>query len=217
MPWKWSRFFDLLEHRVPISVWQHFYIVVLTMLLAMLIALPLSVLLTRPSFRRYTGVVMSAINVLQSIPSLALLALAMPLLGLGLKPALTALTFLSIMPIAKNTIAGLDGVDVSMKEAAQGMGMTPRQVLWEVELPLAMPVIMTGIRTSVVLAISSGTLASVIGSGGLGDLIYLGILMNWKEPLIIGAGLSAIIATLADLALNRFSLRFVPPGTTVED
>jgi osmoprotectant transport system permease protein len=217
MPWKWERFLDLLANRMPTCVWQHFYIVILTMLLAMLIALPISVLLTRPAFRKFTIVVMSFLNVLQSIPSLALLALAMPLLGIGLKPALTALTFLSIMPIAKNTIAGLDGVDVSIKEAAQGMGMTPRQVLREVELPLAMPVIMTGIRTSAVLAISSATLASVIGSGGLGDLIYLGLLMNWKEPLLIGAGLSALIAALADLALNRISLRFVPPGATVEN
>ena len=96
------------------------------------------------------------------------------------------------------------------------MGMTPGQVLWSVEIPIAMPVILAGVRTSAVLAISSATLAAVINAGGLGSLIYLGLSMNWKEALLIGAGLSAAIAMLADLLLSRVSLRFVPPGSTVE-
>jgi osmoprotectant transport system permease protein len=217
MPWQWDRFFNLLQQRTLTALYQHVYIVFLTIAIAGVVTIPVSILLTRPKFRKFNIFVMSGVNVLQSIPSLALLAFAMPVLGIGLKPTIVALTFLAIMPIAKNTIAGLDGVDGSVLEAAAGMGMTNRQLLWEVEIPLALPVIITGIRTSVVLTVSSGTLASVIGSGGLGDLIYLGLLMNWKEALLIGAALSALLATFCDLYLERLARKFVPPGAAEED
>jgi osmoprotectant transport system permease protein len=215
--WNGERFFNLLLQRIPTAVGQHICIVLLTIGLSCFIALPVGILLTRPKFRKFNIFVMGGINVLQSVPSLALLALAMPLIGIGLKAALAALTFLAIMPIAKNTVVGIDEVDVNVREAAIGMGMTSWQILREVELPLAMPVILTGIRTSIVLAISSGTLASIIGAGGLGDLIYLGLLMNWKEALLLGAAFSAFFATICDLGLGKVARRFVPPGFVEED
>jgi osmoprotectant transport system permease protein len=215
MPWKWERFFELIQERVPAALVQHLYITALTALVSCAIGLSVAVALTRPRLRRAGPAVMAAINLLQTVPSLVLLVFVMPFLGLGLKPALLALVVISTMPIAKNGIAGIDGVPESVREAARGMGMPAARVLIEVEIPLAMPVILAGVRTSVVTAVASGTLASTIGAGGLGDLIFLGLLMNWHEALVIGAGLAALMATALDASLNRLSLRFVPPGMTV--
>ncbi len=212
----WARIWEYTSQRVPRLALQHVEIVLLTLLIAVAIALPLAIWLTRPRFRKYTNLTIGGINVLQCIPSLGLLAFVMPLLGIGMKPALLALVFLSLMPIAKNSIAGLDGVDRNTVEAAFGMGMSPSQVLWQVEIPLAMPVIMTGIRTSTVLAVSSGVLASAIGAGGLGDLIMLGLFSNITEALVVGGVACAIFASICDTIMGRISLRFVPPGMTLE-
>ena len=138
---------------------------------------------------------MNILNIAQSFPGMAIVALAMPILGLGLKPAITALIIQGLLPIARNTIAGLYGVNPDIKEAAQGMGMSERKVLKEVELPLAMPVILTGIRTSAVYVVSMGTLAAYIGGGG-------------SKSTCVGA----LLAIFFDRALSYLEYRITPPG-----
>lgn len=207
----WPRLLDALS-RIPHDLSIHIFMVVIALAIAIAISIPVGIFLTRPRCRKWGIVVMNILNVCQSFPGMAIIALAMPILGLGLKPAVTALIIQALLPIARNTIAGLNGVDPSIKEAAKGMGMTPRRVLTEVEVPLAMPVILAGIRTSAVLVVSMGTLAAYIGGGGLGDLIIAGLNMLWVEFLLVGAGFGALLAIAFDRGLRYIEDRLTPPG-----
>lgn len=207
----WPRLLDAMS-RIPHDLSIHIFMVVIALAIAIAISIPVGIFLTRPRCRKWGIVVMNILNVCQSFPGMAIIALAMPILGLGLKPAVTALIIQALLPIARNTIAGLNGVDPSIKEAAKGMGMTPRRVLTEVEVPLAMPVILAGIRTSAVLVVSMGTLAAYIGGGGLGDLIIAGLNMLWVEFLLVGAGFGALLAIAFDRGLRYIEDRLTPPG-----
>jgi len=144
------------------------------------------------------------------------IALALPILGLGMKPAIVALLFQSLLPIVRNTIAGLLGVSSDVKEAASGMGMSQRRILLEVELPLAVPIILSGIRTATVYVVSIGTLASLIGAGGLGNLIMGGLALFRPEYLLVGAGLGALMAIFLDRMINYLEHRITPPGMGAE-
>lgn len=208
----WVRFQDALFNRAPAALGVHIIMVLVSVVAAMAISVPLGIILTRPRFERYGFIVLNVLNVLQTIPGLAIVALAMPLLGLGLKPTIVALVVQGLLPIARNTIAGLYGVSPDVKEAALGMGMPAKKILCEVELPLAMPIILAGIRTSTVYVVSVGTLAAYIGGGGLGDLILTGLNMFWSEFLIVGAGLGALLAVALDRALAYVEYRITPPG-----
>ncbi|RIL78928.1 ABC transporter permease, partial [Staphylococcus equorum] len=139
---------------------------------------------------------------LQTIPSLALLGLMIPLFGIGTVPAIIALVVYALLPILRNTYTGVTGVDPSLIEAAKGIGMKPVRRLSKVELPLAMPVIMAGIRTAMVLIIGTATLAALIGAGGLGDLILLGIDRNNTALILIGAIPAALLAIIFDIVLR---------------
>ncbi len=212
----WMRFQDALFHRAPAALAVHILMVLISVVVAVVISVPLGVVLTRPRFRRYGFIVLNVLNMMQTIPGLAIVALAMPLLGLGLKPTIVALVVQGLLPIARNTIAGLYGVNADVKEAALGMGMPAKKILYEVELPLAMPIILAGIRTSAVYVVSVGTLAAYIGGGGLGDLILTGLNMFWSEFLIVGAGLGAVLAIALDRALAYLEYRITPPGMSSE-
>ncbi|HBI26194.1 MAG TPA: choline ABC transporter permease [Peptococcaceae bacterium] len=207
----WPRMLDALS-RIPHDLSIHILMVVIALAISIAISIPVGVLLTRPRYKKWGIVVMNILNVCQSFPGMAIIALAMPILGLGLKPAITALIIQALLPIARNSIAGLNGVDPGIKEAAKGMGMTPKRVLTEVEVPLAMPVILAGIRTSAVLVVSMGTLAAYIGGGGLGDLIIAGLNMLWVEFLLVGAGFGALLAIAFDRGLRYVEDRLTPPG-----
>ncbi len=211
----WDRMLDALS-RTPAHLWTHIIMVIIALGAAILISIPLGVLLTRPRFRKAGTIVMNILNVFQAFPGMAIIALTMPVLGLGLKPAIGALLVQALLPIARNTIAGLYGVDPNMKEAAQGMGMSEFKVLLEVEVPLAMPVILAGIRTSAVYVVSVGTLAAYIGGGGLGDLIIAGLNMLWTEFLIVGAGFGALLAITFDRGLSYLEHRLTPPGFSLK-
>ncbi|MDQ7176654.1 ABC transporter permease, partial [Staphylococcus chromogenes] len=150
-------------------------------------------------------IVINIAAVLQTIPSLALLGLMIPLFGIGTVPAVIALVVYALLPILRNTYTGITGVDDSLVEAAKGIGMKPMRRLTKVELPLAMPVIMAGIRTAMVLIIGTATLAALIGAGGLGDLILLGIDRNNTSLILIGAIPAAILAILFDVGLRILS------------
>ncbi len=171
----WENFRVALFEKAPQALFEHSMIVLVTISLAILISIPLGVLLTRPRFKRFGLVILNLLNVLQAVPGLAVIALALPILGLGLKPAVLALLFQSLLPIVRNTMAGLMGVSPDVKEMARGMGMSQRRILIEVEIPLAVPIILSGIRTATVYVVSIGTLAALIGAGGLGNLIMGGL------------------------------------------
>lgn len=208
----WLRLQDALFHRAPEALAVHILMVVVAVTIAVVISVPIGIVLTRPRGRKLGIVVLNILNLLQTFPGLAIVALAMPLLGMGLKPTIVALVVQGLLPIARNTIAGLAGVNPDVKEAALGMGMSQKRILWEVEIPLAMPIILAGIRTSTVYIVSTGTLAAYIGGGGLGDLILTGLNMFWSEFLIVGAGLGALLAIALDRALGYLAYKVTPPG-----
>lgn len=208
----WENFRVALFEKAPEALLQHSLIVLITVTIAVLIAVPLGVLLTRPKFKRFGLVILNLLNVLQAIPGLAIIALALPILGLGLKPAVLALLFQSLLPIVRNTIAGLVGVSPDVKEAACGMGMSQRRILVEVEIPLAMPIILSGIRLATVYVVSVGTLAALIGAGGLGNLIMGGLSLFRPEYLLVGAGLGALMSILLERGLSYLQYRITPPG-----
>lgn len=211
----WENFRVALFEKAPQALLEHSLIVVLTISLAILISIPLGVLLTRPKFKRFGLVTLNLLNVLQAIPGLAIIALALPILGLGIKPAVLALLFQSLLPIVRNTIAGLVGVSSDVKEAARGMGMSQRRLLLEVEIPLAMPIILSGIRTATVYVVSIGTLAALIGAGGVGNLILGGLALFRPEYLLVGAGLGALMAIVLERSLCYLEYRITPPGMRV--
>jgi osmoprotectant transport system permease protein len=152
--------------------------------IAVLVGLPLGIYITRK--KQLSGVVLGIAGILQTIPSIALLGFMIPVLGIGAKPAIVALLLYALLPIIRNTYTGITGVDEAVKEAAVAMGMSKWQVLFKVELPLAMPVILAGIRTATVINVGVATLASYIAAGGLGEFIFGGISLNNTNMILAG-------------------------------
>lgn len=191
-----------------IKTWEQLYISAIALLLGALVAVPLGIALTRVP--KTAKVVIAIASMLQTVPSLALLALMIPLLGIGKVPAIVALFIYSLLPILRNTYIGMNDVDPVLKDSAKGMGMMPLQSIMQVEVPMAMPVIMSGIRLSAVYVIAWATLASYIGAGGLGDFIFNGLNL-FKPDLIIGGTIPVtILALLVDFLLGRLEKRMTP-------
>lgn len=181
---------------------QHLALAFISSLAAAAIGIPLGILLSRPGVERIAELVMQALNIGNSIPTLALLALAMVFLGIGIPSVVFALTLATLLPIVRNSYASLRAVPEAMKEAATGMGMTPSQVLIRVELPNAIDVIMAGVRTGVVINMGAVPLAFLIGGGGLGDLIFMGIDLNNMEMMMAGAIPTTLLALAVDGSLE---------------
>ena len=179
---------------------QHLQLSLLTLLLAIFLAVPLAIYLS--SRKRASNWVLQVAGIFQTIPSMALLGLFIPIMGIGTLPALTALVIYAIFPILQNTITGLQGIDPSLEEAGTAFGMTKWERLKKFEIPLAMPVIMSGIRTAAVMIIGTATLAALIGAGGLGSFILLGIDRNNASLILIGALSSAFLAIAFNLLLK---------------
>lgn len=190
-------------------IWEHLYISVISVSLGVLFAVPMGIWLTRIN-DRVADLVISFVSILQSLPSLALLTLMIPLIGVGQVPAIVALFIYSLMPIMRNTYAGIQSVDEGMVDAAKGMGMTTIQLLQKVELPQAAPIIMAGIRLSTTYVIAWTTLASFIGAGGLGDFIFNGLNLYIPELIIGGTIPVTVIALLADFLLSRLEQKVTP-------
>lgn len=180
---------------------EHIQISFIALFFAVLIAIPLGIYLTNK--KKIAESMIGITAVLQTIPSLALLGLLIPLFGIGKVPAIIALVIYALLPILRNTYTGINEVDASLKEAATAMGMNTWKRLSKVELPLAMPVIMAGIRTAMVLIVGTATLAALIGAGGLGDLILLGIDRNNTYLIVLGAVPAAILALVFDFLLKK--------------
>lgn len=196
---------DLVE-----ALFRHIELVFISMALTILIGIPLSILITRVKPLR--GPVLGVANVLQTIPSLALLGFMIPLLGIGSTAAIAALFLYSLLPIIRNTYTGIREVDNATIEAAKGMGMTDLQILFKIELPLAFSVIMAGIRTSTVINVGTATLAAFIGGGGLGDFILLGIQRAMSSVILLGAFPAALLALLFDWLLGKLEKVSLPKG-----
>jgi osmoprotectant transport system permease protein len=192
-----------------------FLLVVVPVLLGTIVAVPLGIAATR--WRPLEVIILSVVSTLQTIPSLAMIAVMIPLgLGIGYRPAVVAIFLYSLLPIVRNTYAGINGVDGFLKEAATGMGMTAFQRLVRVELPLAAPMIMAGIRTATVIAVGTGTLAALVGGGGLGQYIVRGLNLIRDYIILAGALPAAIMALLADWLLGKVELAVTPRGLKLE-
>ena len=192
----------LFEHpdRVLQLTIQHVQLVAISTLLAMLIGIPVGILVTR--IRWLEGPVINTSGVLYTVPSLALFAMLIPFTGLGLSTAVVALVVYSLLAIVRNTVAGIDAVPPATLDAARGMGMTPNQRLLLVELPLALPIILAGVRLATVSTIGIATIAAAIGAGGLGRLIFDGIRTFNADRIIAGALMTSILALVADWTLS---------------
>jgi osmoprotectant transport system permease protein len=178
---------------------EHLWLVGSAMLLAIAVGLPLGVLLTRR--RALSQPILGAANILQTIPSLALFGFLLPAPWLGERAdrlAITALTLYALLPVIRNTYTGILSVDPGVREAARGMGMTDRQVLLQVELPLAMGVILAGVRVATVTTVGVATIAAAIGAGGLGEFIFRGVAMVDNRVILAGAIPAALLALLMD-------------------
>jgi len=179
---------------------EHLQISAVSCLLAILTACPLGVLVTR--VRWLAPPLLAAAGIFYTIPSVALFALLIPVLGLGVKPTVLALVLYSQLALIRNTAVGINEVDAALLQAAQGMGMTNTQRFWRVEVPLAIPVIFAGVRTATVMAIGLASIAAYIGAGGLGVLIFQGISTGNTDQILTGAVAVSILALLADAALS---------------
>jgi osmoprotectant transport system permease protein len=190
---------------------EHLWMVVASTLLAVLIGIPLGILISRrPGWNK---AVLGTANVIQTIPSLALFAFLLPVPWIGARSgrlAILALTLFALLPLIRNTYAGIKGVDPAIVEAGRGMGMTDRQLLFRVELPLAMGVIIAGVRVATVISVGLATIAAALGAGGLGEYIFRGIGMYDNQLILVGAIPAAALALLADNTLGWVERRLSP-------
>mgnify|MGYP001440900685 CR=1 FL=1 len=188
----------------------HIQLVFFSMIIATVIAVSLGILVTRvPQLKT---VVLGGTGILQTIPSLALLGFMILIFGIGVKTAIAALFLYSLLPIMRNTYTGIKEVDPATIEAARGMGMTSAQILFRVELPLALPTIMAGIRTAAVINVGNATLAAFIGAGGLGDFIFLGITRGIDGLILLGAIPAALLAILIESLFTLIERWSTPKG-----
>jgi osmoprotectant transport system permease protein len=194
-------------------VGRHLQIVGISSAVTLLIGIPLGIWVTRPSGADFREIVAAAVDFGQTFPPIAVLALMMPILGLGLRPAIVALSLYGLFPVVSNTVAGLDAVPPAVLDAARGMGMGRWRTLFTVELPLAARVIMAGVRTSVIINIGTATVAAATGVGGLGSPIYNGINTQNGAYVLEGAAAAAMLAVLADALLAQVE-KVVTPGVS---
>jgi len=191
---------------------QHMKLVAISGGLAILVGVPFGLWLSRPRMRGMAESLMQALNIGSTIPTLAVLALAMSFLGIGTVPAIFALWVASLLPIVRNTYAGMLGVPAYLVEASTGMGMRPMQILTGVELPNALFVTFAGIRTALAINVGTAPLAFLIGGGGLGELIFTGIDLNEPGMMLAGAIPTALLAVIVDFAVGAISYFVVPRG-----
>lgn len=197
------------------EIWQgvleHTWLAGATMVLAVAIGVPLGILVARRPW--LSKPILGGANIAETIPSLALFGFLLPIPWLGARAdrlAITALTLYALLPIIRNTAAGITGVDRAVREAARAMGMTSRQILFQVELPLAMPTLLAGVKVATVLTIGIATIAAAVGAGGLGEFIFRGLAMVNNQLILAGAIPAAALAIAADLLIGMLERRLRP-------
>lgn len=192
---------------------EHIVLTLITTVVVLVTAIPTGILLTRGAFRRYSGLVTGFANAGQAAPVIGVIVLGAIWLGFGTTTAVLSLAIYGFLPVLRNTIVGLQQVDEKLVEAARGMGMSPLDVLRRVELPLAMPVIMAGVRTALVLVVGAASFATFINAGGLGALIVTGVTLFRYSILVSGALIIAVVALLIDWAGRVLEMLLTPKGT----
>ncbi|QHC20850.1 ABC transporter permease [Streptomyces sp. GS7] len=221
--WLWFRGarLDSIAHqavdngKVWLALRQHIELTAVSTLFVLIIAIPLGIALTRAGLRRLTPFAMAVANLGQAVPALGLLVLLVIWLGIGARSAITGMVIYAVLPVLANTIAGLRGIDPTLTEAARGIGMSPMGVLGRVELPLAVPLILAGVRTALVLNVGTATLATFGGGGGLGDLISAGIITQRMPVLVLGSVLTVALALLVEWLASLAELLLRPRGLEV--
>ncbi|MFG2096597.1 ABC transporter permease [Streptomyces sp. NPDC048612] len=221
--WLWFRGarLDSIAHqavdngKVWIALRQHIQLTAISTFFVLIIAIPLGIALTRSRLRRATPFAMAFANLGQAVPALGLLILLVIWLGIGARSAIVGMVIYAVLPVLANTIAGLRGIDPTLTEAARGIGMSPTGVLTQVELPLAVPLILAGVRTALVLNVGTATLATFGGGGGLGDLISAGIVTQRMPVLILGSVLTVALALLVEWLASLAELLLRPRGLEV--
>lgn len=184
-------------------LWEHILLSSTSIVLAILLTIPLAIYMTKMKNERVKNFIFQVANIFQTIPTIAMLAIMIPILGIGFKPAVAALFLYALLPLIRNTYSGIESIDPGIIEAAKGMGYNSVQRTFKVELPLAMPYIMSGIRTTSVYIVSWTTLAAVVGAGGLGDLVIGGIGYNDQNMIFTGTILAIGFALLLDFLFAR--------------
>jgi osmoprotectant transport system permease protein len=202
---------DILEPEKLINQLQsHINVTFWSTLLVIAIAIPLGILLTRPAYRKFAGPLLGFANSGQAIPAYGLIILFFLFMGRGTLTAIVALTVFAILPVLRNTMVGLDQVDRATIEAARGMGMSKRQTLRKIELPLSVPVILAGVRTALVINVGMAALVFLIGAGGLGETINSGLKLQRNTAIVVGASLVAMLALVIDF-LAALAERYLRP------
>lgn len=189
---------------------EHIELAGVAVLMSTLVGVPVGFAIANNE--KAANVVVGIANIIQTVPSLALFAFMLPLFGIGRTPAIVALFLYGLLPIIKNTLIGIRNVTPSIIEAARGMGMSTFQILYKVQIPMAMSVIMGGVRIATVTSIGIATIAVLIGAGGLGQLIYRGLSMTNTPMILSGAIFSALLAILADFILGIFENKLTSKG-----
>ena len=196
---------------------EHLGMVGVSMLIAVLIGIPLGILISRhPAWNRP---IIGGANIIQTIPSLALFGMLLPVPWIGARAerlSILALTLYALLPLIRNTYAGIKGVDPAVVEAGRGMGMTDRQVLWQLEIPLALGVILAGVRVATVISVGLATIAAAVGAGGLGEFIFRGLASVNNQLILAGAIPAAALALLADTLLGWLERRLSRQTATGE-
>jgi len=200
----------------PDEIWilflEHVQLVLISSAISVSIGLPLGILLTRGFMRKYRDWILNILGICQTVPSLAVIAIAMTYIGIGKVTAIFALVIYGLLPIIRNSVAGLAGIDPVILDAGRGMGMKPAQLLFKVELPNAMYIILTGIRTSTVINVGTAAMSFLVGGGGLGDLIFSGIAMVDTGYMLAGAVPTAGLAIFMNWFMGMIEKWLVSPG-----
>ncbi|MCX2744226.1 ABC transporter permease/substrate-binding protein [Mangrovivirga sp. M17] len=201
-----GKFFEFVKNQW-LEIWsqtyEHLYLTIISLLIACFLGIMAGIFISQKE--KYASSVISMVNVIQTIPSLALLGFMIPLLGIGKIPAITALFLYALLPIVRNTYTGITNVDPAIIEAGSGMGMTENQILFQIKIPIALPVIFAGIRTASVINVGVATLSALIGAGGLGEFIFKGIQLNNSYMILAGAIPASLLALIFDFSLGKLA------------
>jgi osmoprotectant transport system permease protein len=204
-------FFARHQREILQATLEHVWLVAMSMLLAVAIGVPLGIIVTRQPW--LSKPILGGANIAETIPSLALFGFLLPVPWLGERAdrlVIVALTLYALLPIIRNTSTGIESINAAVRQAARGMGMTENQILWQVELRLAMPTILAGVRVATVLTIGIATIAAAVGAGGLGEFIFRGLAMVNDQLILAGAIPAAALALLADFILSLLERRLRP-------
>jgi len=194
----------------------HIFIFLVSLTFSTIIGMAISIFITQEGKKKIGRFILSITGASQSVPSLVIIALVFIFVGIGIKPAIIALIIYSLVPIIFNATSGILSISQDIIEAGKGMGLTQNQLLWKVKIPIALPVIIGGIRSSATIIIGSATVAAVIGGGGLGDFIFIGLKMQKPEMLISGALTVSLLAIIVDAIIAKIEKKVVPKGLQIK-